>query len=69
MKRPQKKLGLTRAEVESVVHYVWQHSRSSPDGKAHSVWLKMFQFLNDDPSDHNVFSLSKTQGDKTNVTP
>jgi hypothetical protein len=42
------KLCLSKSEVNSIISYVWQHSRGSPNGTAFKVWQKMFDFLNDD---------------------
>lgn len=53
-KKSRPKLELSAAEVESVIHYVYQHvrcsepSRDSPKGGAGwRVWAKMFEFLED----------------------
>jgi hypothetical protein len=44
----ERKLSLSKSEVNSVIGYIWQHSRGSPDGAPFKVWKKMFDFLNDD---------------------
>lgn len=39
-------LNLTRSDVESVMDYIWQHVRSSPNGKGYKTWQRMFEFVN-----------------------
>jgi hypothetical protein len=42
---------LSKTEVEAVIDYIFQHSRTSPNGKAYKVWKKMFDFINAKPED------------------
>ena len=38
------KLELSQSEVAAVENYIWQHVRTSPNGKAYKVWERMFEF-------------------------
>ncbi len=38
-------LTLSDGEIRAVMDYIWQHARSSPNGKAYRVWKKMFEYL------------------------
>ncbi len=39
------KLELTKAECEAVESYIWNHSRSSPNGTAYKAWAKMWELI------------------------
>jgi hypothetical protein len=43
------KLELSKADVDAVVDYIYQHCRTSPNGRGYKVWQKMFDFQNDEP--------------------
>jgi hypothetical protein len=44
---------LSKTEVEAVIDYIFQHSRTSPNGKAYKVWKKMYEFLNAEQQELN----------------
>ena len=44
--RCDRKLCLSQADVESVIHYIFQHVRTSPTGRGHRVWERMLEFQN-----------------------
>jgi len=47
----QDKLELTKADVDSVIDYLFIHVRASPRGRAYKVWERMLAFQSRVPDD------------------
>ncbi len=54
---PKPKLQLTEKEVEAIEHYIWQHVRASENGLAYKVWKKMFDFVNEEDPQPELFEI------------
>jgi alpha-D-ribose 1-methylphosphonate 5-triphosphate synthase subunit PhnG len=44
---------LSKAEVAAIIDYIYQHARTSPNGRAYKVWKKMYDFLRDEQQELN----------------
>lgn len=45
---------MSRTEVESVIDYVFTHSRGNPNGRAFKVYRKMFEFISGAPAEQQA---------------
>ncbi len=55
------KLELTRADVDAVMDYIYQHVRASPNGRGYKVWERMLEFLDKDEPVETTDELAREQ--------
>ncbi len=52
---------LSKSDVEAVIDYIYQHVRTSPNGRGYKVWKKMFDSLNEQEPPLIVFARQLTE--------